>query len=155
MGHRPAKRRVTMAGAVTLLAGVGLGAPPAGAGAVAAQKMPLTQTNRACDAAAVDGGEQAAAFGSVAVTRPASGKLVATARLEGARPSTVYAVRLIQVVPGDADCRAVDGFLTTDDLGSGKATVEQKLLPGATRAWLVLNGQDDFTHFYDSAPVSF
>ena len=138
-----------------MLAVAALGAQPAAARAVPAQRMPLTQTNRTCGGAVIDGSEQTTSFGSVAVTRPASSKLVATVKLTGARPDTTYAVRLIQILPDDGDCSAVDGLLTTDSLGAGTTTVEQQLQPGAKRAWVALNSQSDFAHFYDSAPVGF
>ena len=131
------------AGLVTVLA---LGAPAAGAAATPDQKVPLTQTNRDCDAIVIPPvfGQ---AQGFAAVTRTSFGKLAAAVAVKGARPNTAYNIRLIQLLPDRSDCQGIDATLTTDALGNGNANVQEMLLPGATRAWVDLNAQDDFSNF--------
>lgn len=133
---------------------MGVGLPSATASGMRAHQAPLTQTNRWCDATVI-GEAQTRGFGFVNLIRPASGKLVAAVVLKGASPNTTYDIRLIQVVPGDTDCHTIDGTLTTDADGNGSANVQQKILPGATKAWVDLNNQADFAQFYDTAALSF
>lgn len=154
--HRTVATRRRLGGAVALaaVALLAAGAPPASARATPAQKTPLTQTNRSCDGTVI-GGERPAAFGHAVMTRPASGKLVVSVSVAGARPDTTYAIRVIQLLPGDADCHGVAGYLTTDSLGAGRANVQEVVLPGVSRAWVDLNATDDFTDFLDGEPVSF
>lgn len=138
---------------------VAAGAAPAGAASVAgqatpAQKVALTRTNRTCDGVMVDG-DRPTPLGQVVVTRPASGKLVVSVSVTGGSPDTTYAIRVIQLLPGDADCHGIAGYLTTDSLGGGRASVQEAVLPGASRAWVDLNATDDFTDFLDGEPVSF
>ena len=145
--------------AVTLAVGglVAVGTAPADAapaGAVPAQKVALTRTNRNCDGVMVDG-DRPTPLGQAVVTRPASGKLVVSVSVTGASPDTTYAIRVIQLLPGDADCHGIAGYLTTDSLGGGRASVQEAVLPGASQAWVDLNATDDFTNFLDSAPVGF
>lgn len=132
---------------------------PAGAASVAgqatpAQKVALTRTNRTCDGVMVDG-DRPTPLGQVVVTRPASGKLVVSVSVTGGSPDTTYAIRVIQLLPGDADCHGIAGYLTTDSLGGGRASVQEAVLPGASQAWVDLNATDDFTNFLDGEPVSF
>ena len=146
--------RIVSASAAGLVAAMAWGVPSAGAAATASQKVPLTQTNRSCDGTVIPP-VLAPALGFAAVTRTATDKLAAAVALKGAAPNTTYAIRLIQLLPDGSDCQRVDGTLTTDSLGNGNANVQEKLLPGATSAWVDLNGQNDFTNFYDTAPMSF
>jgi hypothetical protein len=136
---------------VTVLA---LGAPSAGAAATPNQKVPLTPTNRACDATVIPP-VFAQAQGFAAVTRTSTGKLAASVAVKGARPNTTYTIRLIQLLPDNSDCQGTDGTLTTDSLGNGNANVQEFLLPGATSAWVYLNGPDASGNVYDTAPMSF
>jgi hypothetical protein len=121
---------------------------------VPAQKVALTRTNHSCDGVRIDG-DRPTPFGQAVVTRPASGKLVVSVSVTGASPDTTYAIRVIQLLPGDADCHGIAGYLTTDSLGGGRASVQELVLPGASQAWVDLNATDDFTNFLDSDPVSF
>ncbi|QGN58554.1 hypothetical protein [Nostocoides sp. HKS02] len=146
--------RILGASAAGLAAVLALGTPSAGAAATPSQKVPLTQTNRSCDATVIPP-VFAPAQGFAAVTRTATGKLAASVAVKGARPNTAYTIRLIQLLPDNSDCQGIDGTLTTDALGNGNANVQELLLPGATSAWVDLNGQNDFTNFYDTAPMSF
>jgi hypothetical protein len=154
MKKQTIRRGLVPAVAATALVLGATGLPSAGATGMQAHKAPLTQTNRACDASVI-GDTRTEAFGFVNLIRPASGKLVAVVVLKGATPNTTYDIRLIQLVPGDTDCRTVDGTLTTDADGNGSATVQEKILPGATKAWIDLNNHADYTQFYDTAVLSF
>ena len=155
----PGARRARVATlAVVAVLGVGLEMQAvAAAGATPAQRTPLTRTNRVCDGSII-GPEAPQPFGFVNLTRPASDKLVASVVLQGGPPGTTYNIRLIQVVPGDADCGSAtvfEGTLTTDDLGNGNANVQEPVLPGASAAWVTLNKDGDFTDFFNMAPVTF
>ncbi|MFC8504271.1 hypothetical protein ACFUC1_18080, partial [Pedococcus sp. NPDC057267] len=136
----------------------GAGAPPAGGAhppaATPAQKVVLTRTNRNCDGLMVDG-DRPTPVGQAVVTRAASGKLVVSVSVTGASPDTTYAIRVIQLLPGDADCHGIAGYLSTDSLGAGRASVQEAVLPGASQAWVDLNATDDFTNFLDGEPLSF
>ena len=143
-----------MAAAIAATAGLADGAPPATAHTRSAQKEPLTQTNRGCDASLIPP-VHPEAFGFAMIRKPAKDRLVTSVSLRGARPDTTYTIRVIQLVPDSSDCQHVDGMLTTDADGNAQANVQEAVLPGAEGAWVALNGVDDFTHFYDTAPVPF
>lgn len=150
--------RVGAAAALATVLGCALGVPAAAASEAApAQKVPLTQTNRSCDASVL-GDVRTEPFGFVNMVRSANGNLVASVALKGAPPNTTYNIRLIQILPGDADCGSetvFQGTLTTDDLGNGNANVQEPVLAGASTAWLDLNNKDNFADFFDTVPVTF
>src|SRR5690348_7038963 len=153
------KSRVAVIAAVAMVAALGLGAPAAGAAATAAQKTPLTQTNRDCDGTVIPP-ESSQSFGFAVVTNPAAGKLVAAVALKHAAPNTTYNIRLIQILSGDSDCGSYisgpfDGTLTTDDLGNGNANIQEPVLPVASSVFVDINGQVNPGDFFDTAPVSF
>lgn len=157
-GHRDGSRWVRRGVVPTVAAGalvLGLGGLPSAiaSGGGGAHKLSLTQTNRACGGAQI-GETQEARHGFVIMVTPAGRKIVANVVLKQALPNTTYNVRVIQVVPGDADCSTVDGTLTTDAAGDGWVNVHEKLLPGATSAWVAVNNQADFTQFYATATSS-
>ena len=157
--NRGRGRRVglTVALAVAGLVAAGTapaGAAPAGGPATPAQKVALTRTNRTCDGVMIDG-DLPTPLGQAVVTRPASGKLLVSVSVTGGSPDTTYAIRVIQLLPGDTDCHGISGYLTTDSLGGGRASVQETVLPGASQAWVDLNATDDFTNFLDSEPVGF
>lgn len=151
---RSGHARIIATSAGAFVAALAVGVPSAGAAATPAQKMPLTQTNRTCDSTVIPP-ERTQPFGFAVVTKPAKDKLVAAVALKGALPNTAYNIRLIQILPDDADCHTVDGTLTTDAFGNGNANVQEPVLPGATSVWVDLNGQINPDNFYDTAPVSF
>ncbi|SES16065.1 hypothetical protein SAMN05216199_2270 [Pedococcus cremeus] len=141
---------VPAAAAGALVLGLG-GLPSANAsGGGGAHKLSLTQTNRGCDGAQI-GQTQQARFGFVNMIATGERHVVANVVLKGARPNTTYSVRVIQLVPGDADCSTVDATLTTDPLGNGHVLVHETVLDGATGAWVAVNNQADFTQFYATA----
>lgn len=146
--------RIIATSALALVMALAVGVPSAGARAAPAQKTPLTQTNRSCDSTVIPP-IRSQTFGFAVVVKPASNKLVVAVVLQGALPNTTYNIRLIQLLPNDSDCFTVDGTLTTDAFGNGNANVQEPVLPGATSAWVDLNGQLDPANFYDTAPVSF
>ena len=151
-GKKGARRLAASAGA--LVAGLAVGVPPAGAASPSAQKTPLTQTNRGCDGNVI-GPVLSQAKGFAILSRPERDKVVAAVAVKGARPNTTYNIRLIQILPDDSDCHTINGTLTTDSNGHGNANVQERVLPGATTAWVDLNGQLDFDNYYDTQPVAF
>ena len=143
-----------VAASVSLVA-AGLGVAGAAHGsATPAQKLPLTQTNRDCGGSVI-GASQSRSFGFAVVTKTGRGGLVVTVALKGGPPNTTYNIRLIQLVAGDANCTVVDGTLTTDADGDGNANVHEAVLPHASRVWVDLNNQADFTEFFDTQVVAF
>lgn len=145
--------QVVGASVLAMAAGLGV-AGAAQASATPAQKMPLTQTNRDCAGTAI-GAPQTQSFGFAVITKTASGKLVVAVALKNGPPDKTYNIRLIQLVPGDADCFMVDGTLTTDAEGDGNANVQEAVLPGASSVWVDLNNQANFADFFTTQVVSF
>lgn len=130
-------------------------ANPAGSGpATPAQRVALTRTNRNCDGT-VAGAVSSTSFGFVILTKPASGRLIATVVVQGASAFATYNIRLIQVVQDNSDCASFingpfDGSVTTNSNGNGQTNVQEPVLAGATSAFVVLNnannpGGDFFT----------
>ena len=157
-GRRSGSRWVRRGVVPTVAAGalaLGLGGLPSASASDGggAHKLSLTQTNRGCDGAQI-GATQQARYGFVNMVVPAGRKIVANVVLKHAMPNTTYNVRVIQVVPGDTDCSTVDGTLKTDAWGNGWLNVHEKLLPGATSAWVAVNNQGDFTQFYATDTTS-
>ena len=146
--------RVLAASALALGTALAVGVPVAGAATTPAQKVPLTQTNRDCPGTVI-GDPSTKTFGFAVVTKPASGKLVAAVALKGAVPNTTYTIRLIQILPGNADCFGVDGRLTTDSAGDGNANVQEPVLTGASQVWVDLNNPSDQSNFYTTDLVTF
>ncbi|HEY2640599.1 MAG TPA: hypothetical protein VGI66_12040 [Streptosporangiaceae bacterium] len=143
------------ASVLALSVGAAIAVPAAAAAdATPAQKVPLTQTNRDCSGIRI-GAPAAEAHGFAVVIKPASGKLVANVVLQNAEPNATYNIRLIQILPDSSDCATVDGTVTTDAAGDGNANVQEPVLPGASAAWVDLNNRADFTHFFDTGPVTF
>jgi hypothetical protein len=155
---RGKRARVCAAAGVAGVLGFVLGVPAvAVADATPAQKVPLTQTNRACDASVL-GPDKPQPFGFANIVRSASGTLVASVVLKGGPPDTTYNIRLIQVLPGDGDCGSAtvfDATLTTDDRGNGNANVQETVLPGASTAWVDLNNAGNFDDYFDTVSVAF
>jgi len=121
--------------------------PADSSSATPAQRVALTRTNRNCDGTVVDG-VSSTSFGFVILTKPASGRLIATVVVQGATAFATYNIRLIQVVPGNSDCGSFingpfDGSVTTDGSGNGQTNVQEPVLAGATRAFVVLNNAND------------
>ena len=132
---------------------VALAAVVAGA-ATPAQKATLTQTNRNCDGS-LAGPEIQTPQGFVNFVKSTSNKLVAAVVLKGATANAVYGIRLIQILPQNADCATFDngpydGMLATNSSGDGNANVQEAVAQGANSALVVLNnranpGSDFFT----------
>ena len=147
-------RRTLWTVALGVVASLVATAQPASAGATAAQKVALTQTNRNCAGTVLDD-VHTQALGTAVVTKAASGRLLVSVSVADARPATTYGIRLIQVLPGDTDCRVVAGYLTTDSAGAGQAAVQESVLPGASQVWVGLNATDNFSDYLDTGLVSF
>lgn len=146
------------ASTVAVVAALGLGATAAQADATPAQKVPLTQTNRNCDGSLIASANQA--FGFAVVVRTGNNGLVAQVTLQGAAPDTTYNIRLIQILPDNSDCGSYisgpfDGTLTTDASGDGNANIREPVLPGASSAFVDLNGQINPGDFFTSPVVNF
>ena len=151
LGRRPAQ--AVAASLLTVTAGLGV-AGVAHAAAAPAHKVPLTQTNRDCGGSVI-GQPMTQPFGFAVITKTGSGKLVVEVALKGGPPDTTYNIRVIQLVPGDADCTGIDGTLTTNASGKGNANVQEHVLRGASSVWVDLNNQANFADFFDTQVVSF
>jgi hypothetical protein len=149
-----ARQRAVWAVALGVAAVLATTPQSASARATQAQKVALTQTNRSCAGVVLDD-VHTQVLGSAVVTKAASGKLLVSVSLADASPGTTYAIRVIQVLPGDTDCHRVAGYLTTDSTGAGQAAVQEPTLPGASQVWVDLNATDDFTNYLDGELISF
>jgi hypothetical protein len=143
-----------------------VGAGTAGAasqGLVAQTKLPLTDTGRNCDGVADI--PPTAVLGSATMNQtkaPSSGStssnLSAALTITHAAPNATYNIRIIEVDnSGNAvsdTCTSVVGTVAISALGTGSATVARRVLPGATRWWVVLNNQNSFIDFLDTDLVS-
>lgn len=75
--------------------------------------------------------------------------VTANVQLAIGKPNTPYSVRLIQVPrAGSAPCNAGDAgvasaVLNTDSNGTGAVTVHDAVRPGATGAWVFVEGPPD------------
>lgn len=135
-----------------LLALLGLAAP---AQAAAAQKVPLTTTNRNCDGTLIEP-EQTQPFGFAIIIRTGSNKLIVEVALRNAAPNTTYNFRLIQVLPDNSDCQPFttgEATLTTDAAGNGNANYQEPVLDDATRAFVAVNNQGNPGGDFFTTPV--
>lgn len=112
--------------------------------ATAATRVPLREVLRRCDFSA-DSPVPPSGFGVAiaAISRAGSG-VVADVTLNYATPDTHYDVVLIQAPrPSSATCGPGDpgtavGSLNTDGAGAGSVTVQDRLSPGTTGAWVTV-----------------
>ena len=141
---------------VTAVAMSGLGVVGLGTGSAAAEvgdggMVALSSVYRACDftpSAYVN----ATGFGSghVFIGTGGTDTVTADVHLAIGRPNTPYQVRLIQGPrPGSQKCNAgdpgvVSGVLNTDGNGTGAVTIRDAQRPGATTAWVFIEGPPDF-----------
>jgi hypothetical protein len=131
------------------MAGVGAIAAADGtvtAGQGAAKIAPFSTTHRRCDATNdtfVEGGGDGTGF--AAISRSGN-KVRADITLENATPDTTYGVRLILMPRSPADScgpgapGVAVAYPTTNSGGNTYLTVEQDVLPGATGAWVFIDG---------------
>src|SRR5215469_11403449 len=131
---------------LALLASLATMTAAVAAASTPAQKVPLTKTNRDCDASVI-GTEQTKPFGFVNLIKPAADKLVAAIVLKGATPNAIFNVRLIQLGGVVDNCHTFVGTLVTDSSGDGNTNVQEDVIQGATSAWVDLNNQDNFADF--------
>jgi hypothetical protein len=146
------KRSKPLVGAVVVLASAatmtGVG-PAAADGPVTSggNSVPLAMTFRSCDHAVVQYvSASGSGSGSALIGRTGANQVIAVVNLQTAEPDTRYTVRLIQVPrPADRTCFEGDpgvavGALFTDGNGTGSTTVQGPLAPGATGAWVAVDG---------------
>lgn len=144
---RPLTRLATSAAAVALA--TTMGAPIAaadGSPTMTGSPMPFSPILKRCDftndmhvPSAGTGG------GTATITRTGS-TLIADVHLIVAHPDAPYNVRVIEsprsaantCYPGDPGVGA--GVINTDDGGNGDVTIQADVMPGATGAWVLLEG---------------
>jgi hypothetical protein len=147
---RTSTRRMTVLLAAVGLAALGCPAGPAAADAGNGGSVPVRSVYRGCDfgvAKFVD----ATGFGSGTSTIGTGGSNTVTADvfLFVGIPNTPYQVRLIQGPrPGTQTCNAGDpgvasGVLNTDGNGTGSLTLRDARRPGATNAFVFIEGPPD------------
>ncbi|MGZ6780790.1 MAG: hypothetical protein ACXVGO_17570 [Mycobacterium sp.] len=132
------------------LIGFGLGTGSAGAEVANGGTSPLRSTYRSCDFTPSDFVD-ATGFGNGQASIGTGGTKTVTADVHLAIgiPNTAYQVRLIQGPrPGAQSCNAGDpgvasGVLNTDGNGTGAVTLHDALRPGATNAWVFVDGPPD------------
>ena len=142
-------RFITTVMAVVGLVGLGLGTGSASAESANGGMVPLSATYRSCDFTKAHH-VSANGFGSGTSTISSDGASVsADVFLMIGRPNTPYQVRLIQGPrPGTQKCNAGDpgvasAVLNTDGNGTGAVTLHDALRPGATNAWVFIDGPPD------------
>jgi hypothetical protein len=140
-----------MTAAVAVLGMFGLGSGTATAETANGGTVPLSMILRACDFAAkhyvgTDGN------GSGTATIGTGGTTTVTANVffGVGLPNTAYNVRLIQGPrPGTQNCNLGDpgvafAVLNTDGNGTGSVTLRDTVRPGATYAWVAMDGPTDY-----------
>ena len=79
------------------------------------------------------------------ISTTTSHQVVAEVNLSGAVQDMVYRVRMIEMPRPTLTCDLGDpgvvfGLFTTDDLGNGSVTISEDVMPGATGAWVYIEG---------------
>jgi len=118
-------------------------APPNPHGAT---MVALGSTLRRCDFSDqthVSGTGTASAYAIISRTR--SNQVVADVHLAVAAPDTHYNVRLIELPQPTNRCKPGDpgtavASIDTDAAGNGSVTLQEDVLPGATGAWVFIEG---------------
>jgi hypothetical protein len=136
---------------VAVLGMIGLSSATASAETANGGTVPLSSILRACDFG-VKHYVATNATGSGQVTIGTSGTNAVTAYVwfSIGRPDTGYKVRLIQGPrPGSANCNPGDpgvafAILLTDGNGTGSVTLRDTVRPGATNAWVAIDGPTDY-----------
>lgn len=121
---------------------------PAGIAAASSEAtlVPMVSRFKTCDFQLLPWVSATGTGSGDAVIGQASGGVTAHVRLATAAPNTRYTVRLIQVPRSSSrTCTAGDpgvavGELFTDAVGSATTTVKGALMPGATGAWVSIDG---------------
>jgi hypothetical protein len=144
-----ATRFVTPVVAAVGLLGAGLGTASAASEVANGTMTPLTANYRACDFSKIDHvGTDATGSGTVVISTNGS-NITADLFFMIGRPNTVYQVRLIQGPrPSTQMCNAGDpgvasAVLNTDGNGTGQLTIRDTVRPGATNAWVFIDGPPD------------
>ena len=133
---------VTFALAVALMLGLGVAPVNAAPDAV----VPFAARFRLCNHSFIYNVDVAGFGTGFAVIRRSGNKVVADVRIDQASPDTVLNVRLIQM-PRSAATYCNTGApgtntapLLTDPAGNGRITVTGDVVPGATGAWVMIDG---------------
>lgn len=150
-----------MAVTAMLAAGSGVAAAdgPTSMTAERATVVPMSETLRRCDFSDDTHVSSAGTGSGVSVISTSGSQVRADVSLVRARPGIRYFVRLIQTPPPTNMCRpgnpgVAAGTIDTDGGGNGNVTVEEAVLPGATGAWVFVEGPP--ADFYTSdvlAPI--
>jgi hypothetical protein len=120
-------------------------APPNPPTAIGPTKVPLGGALRRCDFSDdthLPGAGTGSAFALISTT---GSKLIAEVHLTIAAPDTHYNVRLIELPQPANRCSVGDagtavGALDTDAGGNANVTIQEDVLPGATGAWVFIEG---------------
>lgn len=129
------------------LAGFGLGTGSAAAEVANGGMSPLRSVLRSCDFTPFNFvGASGFGDGQSVIGTGGTTTVTADVRLAVGTPNTPYQVRLIQGPrPGSQTCNAGDpgvasAVLNTDGNGTGAVTLHDALRPGATNAWVFIDG---------------
>jgi hypothetical protein len=139
---------VATASAATLAVGTqtAAAAPPASPKPTGATIVGMSSILRRCDFS-----DQTHVSGvgigqaSAIISTAGSHQVVADVRLAAAAPDTHYDVRLIELPQPANRCQPGDpgtavGWIDTDGAGNGNVTLQEGVLPGATAAWVFIEG---------------
>jgi hypothetical protein len=132
------------------LIGSGLGTGSASAEAADGGMVPLGSVYRSCDFTKLNFvNATGTAHAEGVVGTGGSDTVTADVYVSIGNPDTPYQVRLIQGPrPGSQKCNAGDPgvastVLNTDGNGVGRVTLHAPLQPGATKAWIFIEGPPD------------
>jgi hypothetical protein len=140
---------VSVAALGSIGAGLGLSAGPAAAESPNGGMIPLGSNYRSCDFSRLNYVNATGAAHVEATITGSSSTVTADVFLSIGEPNTPYQVRLIQGPrPGSQKCNAGDpgvasAVLNTDGNGVGTLTLHDALRPGATNAWVFIDGPPD------------
>jgi hypothetical protein len=136
---------------LALVGVIGFGAGPASAETANGGTVPLTEVLRACNFAPKHYvGTNGTGTGMVTIGTGGSNTVTANVNFSIGRPDTPYNVRLIQGPrPGTQTCNAGEpgvafAVLITDGNGTGAVTLRDTVRPGATNAWVFIEGPTDY-----------
>jgi hypothetical protein len=107
--------------------------------------IPLSSILRQCDLTTINYVPSDTTGTGYAVISRSGSTVTAEVHMTGVRPDIWYGVRLVQIPRTTVSCNAGDpgvgmGRLYTDFAGNGTATVSAPVMPGATGAWVSVEG---------------
>lgn len=131
--------------ALALGTGISTADGPVGTNMNRATITPMSQLLRRCDHTDDTHVTSRASGNAIAVIGSSGSDVIAEVKLERGEPGLRYYARLIEMPPRSNRCGAGNpgvavGTIDTDGGGNGNVTVVQPVLPGASGAWVFMEG---------------